>query len=194
MDLADFRAVLEVHLMGSVICTKAVWPTMRAQSYGRIVMTTSSSGLYGNFGQSNYGAAKLGLVGFMKSLYLEGAKFNIKVNSLCPVAATRMTEDIMPADLLSLLEPEDVTPALLYLVSAQAPTNAILTAGAGGYALARIFETEGIHLPKHERTPEAIASLWDTLADPQNQQAYETGGLQGQKFLSKALAALRNAG
>jgi NAD(P)-dependent dehydrogenase (short-subunit alcohol dehydrogenase family) len=189
MDLADFRTVLEVHLMGSVICSKAVWPSMRDQAYGRIVMTTSSSGLYGNFGQSNYGAAKLGLVGFMKSLYLEGAKFNIKVNSLCPVAATRMTEDIMPADMLALLAPEDVTPALLYLVSQEAPTNSILTAGAGSYALARIFETQGVYLAKEARTPEMIASLWDKIADPQDQQAFETGAGQGQKFLGKALAA-----
>jgi NAD(P)-dependent dehydrogenase (short-subunit alcohol dehydrogenase family) len=186
MTLADFRTVLDVHLMGSVICTKAVWEIMRSQNYGRIIMTTSSTGLYGNFGQSNYGAAKLGLVGFMKSLYLEGAKNNVRVNTICPVAATRMTEDILPPEVLALLRPEDVTPAVLYLCSADAPSNAIMTAGAGGYALSRIWETEGVFLPEDERSPERIAELWSQISDNHGQQAYDNGAGQGAKFLGKA--------
>ncbi len=146
MDLADFQLVVDVHLMGAANCTKAVWDIMRDQGYGRIVMTTSSSGLYGNFGQSNYGAAKLGLVGLMNTLALEGKKYGIHVNCLAPTAATRMMEGILPPEQLDLLDPDRVSPAVLALCSPSAPTRQILCAGAGGFELAHITLTEGIHL------------------------------------------------
>ncbi|MDA0631088.1 MAG: SDR family NAD(P)-dependent oxidoreductase, partial [Proteobacteria bacterium] len=144
MDMADFKLVLDVHLMGSVNCTKAVWEIMKNQEYGRIVMTSSSSGLYGNFGQSNYGAAKLGVVGFMNTLAQEGAKYNIRVNALAPTAGTRMTEGLMSEQAFNLLTPETVTPAVLYLVTEDAPTHTILAAGAGAYAVAKIVETDAV--------------------------------------------------
>src|SRR5215469_10991542 len=146
MELKDFEAVMNVHLMGTVKPAKAVWEIMKSQSYGRIVVTTSSTGLYGNFGQTNYGAAKLSLVGLMNSLKLEGAKDNIRVNAICPVAATRMTANILPPQLADRLKPEYVTPGVIHLASEDAPTGAILTAGAGAFALARIYETEGVYL------------------------------------------------
>ena len=144
MELADFRLVLDVHLMGAVHCTKAVWETMRTQNYGRIVMTTSSSGLYGNFGQANYGAAKMALVGLMQTLSIEGAKHDIRVNCLAPTAATRMTENLMPEAVLRLLEPGAVTPGLLALVAEDAPTRTILCAGAGSFERAHVTLTQGV--------------------------------------------------
>src|SRR5262249_55165026 len=140
MEIADFEAVLNVHVMGAVKPVKAAWEIMRAQNYGRIVVTTSSTGLYGNFGQSNYGAAKLALVGFMNTLKLEGAKNNIHVNAISPVAATRMTEKLMPPAMLQKLAPENVTPGVIYLASQEAPNGAVLTAGAGVFALSRLYE------------------------------------------------------
>ena len=146
MELADFQLVVDVHLMGAVYCTKAVWALMNAQQYGRIVMTTSSSGLYGNFGQSNYGAAKMALVGLMQTLSLEGAKNNIRVNCLAPTAATRMTEGLMPQEVLDALKPEAVVPAMLVLAHESAPTRTILCAGAGTFEAAHVTLTSGIHL------------------------------------------------
>jgi NAD(P)-dependent dehydrogenase (short-subunit alcohol dehydrogenase family) len=163
MDIADFRAVIDVHLMGSVNCTKAVWDIMREQSYGRIVMTTSSSGLFGNFGQSNYGAAKMALVGLMQTLGLEGAKYGIKVNCIAPTAATRMMDGILSDDMLRLLKPEYVSPAMLALVSDDAPTRTILCAGARGYEAAHIMLTQGIHIDSDVVAPEAIISRWDQI-------------------------------
>ena len=191
MDLADFKLVMDVHLMGSVNCTKAVWDIMRAQNYGRIVMTTSSSGMYGNFGQTNYGAAKMAVLGFMNTLVLEGAKNNIHVNALAPTAGTRMTEDLMPPEMLGLLTAESVTAAALVLCDEGAPTRTILCAGAGGYAKAGMYETDGIFLPQAEQAPEAIVAQWDELSDPSNQQPLESGGKQTEKFLMKAMAALQ---
>ena len=191
MDLADFKLVMDVHLMGSVNCTKAVWDIMRAQNYGRIVMTTSSSGMYGNFGQTNYGAAKMAVLGFMNTLVLEGAKNNIHVNALAPTAGTRMTEDLMPPEMLGLLTAESVTAAALVLCDEGAPTRTILCAGAGGYAKSGMYETDGIFLPQAEQTPEAIVAQWDELSDPSNQQPLESGGKQTEKFLMKAMAALK---
>src|SRR5690349_7678222 len=144
MDLADFRLVLDVHLMGAVHCSNAVWPIMNEQKYGRIVMTTSSSGLYGNFGQSNYGAAKLALVGLMQTLSLEGAKYNVRVNCLAPSAATRMLEGLLPKEELDLLDPAAVSPALLALLGKDAPNRTILCAGAGAVEQANITMTRGI--------------------------------------------------
>ena len=191
MDLADFKLVMDVHLMGSVNCTKAVWDIMREQNYGRIVMTTSSSGMYGNFGQSNYGAAKMAVLGFMNTLVLEGGKNNIHVNALAPTAGTRMTEDLMPPEMLGLLTAESVTAAALVLCDESAPTRTILCAGAGGYAKAGMYETDGIFLAQDEQNPEAIVAQWDELSDPSNHQPLESGGKQTEKFLMKAMAALQ---
>ena len=191
MDLADFKLVMDVHLMGSVNCSKAVWEIMRGQNYGRIVMTTSSSGMYGNFGQSNYGAAKMAVLGFMNTLVLEGGKNNIHINALAPTAGTRMTEDLMPPEMLALLTAESVTAAALVLCDESAPTKNILCAGAGGYAKASMYETDGIFLAQDEQSPEFIVAAWDEISDPSNHQALESGGKQTEKFLMKAMAALQ---
>ena len=187
-SLEDFKLVLDVHLMGSVNCTKAVWEIMREQNYGRIVVTTSSSGLYGNFGQSNYGSAKMGVIGMMNTLAQEGAKNNIKVNALAPTAGTRMTEGLIPDQAFALMTPETVTPAVLYLVSQDAPTRTILAAGAGGYAVAKIVETDGIYLDDADQTPEAIAEHWDAIANSEPKQL-QAGFEQTVKFLGKAAQA-----
>jgi NAD(P)-dependent dehydrogenase (short-subunit alcohol dehydrogenase family) len=188
MALADFQAVLDVHLLGAVKCAKAVWEPMREANYGRIVLTTSSSGLYGNFGQANYGAAKLGLVGLMNTLKLEGQKTDIRVNAISPVAATRMTKAVMPPAMLQVLQPEAVTPGVVYLASDEAPSGAILAAGAGGFALVRIYETEGAHLG--DATPEMVRDAWAAIADPTGQRAYVAGPEQTQKFVTQALKDL----
>ncbi|HSJ72158.1 MAG TPA: SDR family NAD(P)-dependent oxidoreductase [Acidimicrobiia bacterium] len=188
MDQADFDLVVRVHLSGTALCTKAVWGQMREQGYGRIVVTTSSSGLYGNFGQANYGAAKMGVVGLMNTLAIEGAKYDIRVNALAPVAHTRMTDDLLPDEAKELLKPAEVTPAVLFLVSRDAPTRTILAAGAGGYATARIYETDGIWLPPDERTPEAIAERFAEITDPVGQRELLAGGDQTMKFLEKAMS------
>jgi NAD(P)-dependent dehydrogenase (short-subunit alcohol dehydrogenase family) len=161
----DFDLVVKVHLIGSANVTKACWDTMREQAYGRILMTASSTGLFGNFGQANYGAAKLGLAGLTKSLYLEGAKYNVRVNTLAPVAGTRMTEDLFPADAFKAFAPENVVPAALYLVSEDAPSNMIIGAGAGVVQAAYVTLTPGVLLPADDRTPEAVARLWEKITD-----------------------------
>ncbi|GGY50951.1 SDR family oxidoreductase [Parvularcula lutaonensis] len=188
MTLEDFRFVLDVHLMGSVTCTKAVWDHMREREYGRIVMTSSSSGLYGNFGQSNYGAAKMGLVGLMNVLHIEGAKKGIHVNTLAPTAATRMTEGLIPEEMLKLMTPESVTAALLYLVCDEAPSRLILAAGAGGYAATRITETDGISLAPDHQTPEEIQARMEEILSEDGEQMLEDGSGQTMKFLQKAMA------
>jgi len=192
MDLADFQLVMDVHLMGSVNCTKAVWEIMREQNYGRIVMTTSSSGMYGNFGQSNYGAAKMAVLGFMNTLVLEGAKNNIHVNALAPTAATRMTEDLMPPEVLAMLQPEAVTAGALTLCHKDAPTRFILCAGAGGYASTRLFETEGTFIAAEQQSPEAVIEQWDAVTDTSAQSELQSGMKQSEKFLGKAMAFLKS--
>ena len=185
MEFGDFQVVVDVHLFGTVKPAKAVWEIMRTQNYGRIVVTTSSSGLYGNFGQSNYGAAKLGLIGFMNTLKLEGQKNNVHVNAIAPVAATRMTENLgMPPEVLQQLKPELVTPGVVFLCSEDAPTGVILTAGAGAFAVSRIVETEGAYLG-HEATVENVRDNWAKIADPAGAQAYFQGGEQSAKFFRK---------
>lgn len=189
MDISDFELVVDVHLMGSVYCTKAVWEIMKAQEYGRIVMTSSSSGLYGNFGQSNYGAAKLGVVGFMNTLAQEGAKYNIRVNALAPTAGTRMTEGLIPEKAFEMLTPETVTPAVLYMVSEEAPTHTILAAGAGAFAVAKIVETDSVWLPEDEQTPEGIAAHWDQIANGNTTQL-KAGFEQTGKMITAVAAGL----
>ena len=186
MELSDFQTVVDVHLMGSVNATKAVWPIMRDQNYGRIVMTTSSSGLYGNFGQANYGAAKTAVVGFMNTLHLEGAKYNIRVNCLSPAAATRMLEGLIPDEMAALLNTDAVAAGLVYLVSEDGPSRTILSAGAGTFAVARIYETAGVSLLPDEVTPEGVAAHWEEIAATEGQAELQMGGQQTEKFVIKA--------
>jgi NAD(P)-dependent dehydrogenase (short-subunit alcohol dehydrogenase family) len=188
MPLEDFRFVVDVHLMGAVNCTKAVWDIMRAQNYGRVVMTTSSSGLYGNFGQANYGAAKMALVGLMQTLAIEGAKNDIRVNCLAPTAHTRMTEDLGAALPLEALGPELVTPGLLHLVSEAAPSRCILAAGAGGFERAYITLTEGVRIVGAD-APEQVAAQFDAISDRSNEIVPDMGAAQGMIELSKAQKA-----
>jgi NAD(P)-dependent dehydrogenase (short-subunit alcohol dehydrogenase family) len=183
MGMDDFRAVVEVHLIGSANCTKAVWETMRDQAYGRILMTSSSTGLYGNFGQANYGAAKLGLAGLAKTLHLEGAKYNIRVNTLAPTAATRMTQDIFPPEIFSAFEPENVVPAALFLVSEDAPSNVIIGAGAGVFQAAYITLTPGIALPEGNRTVEDVAANWCGIVSREGEVVPQSGAEQAMLIL-----------
>jgi len=185
MEIADFEFVVGVHLMGTVKPAKAVWEIMREQNYGRIVVTTSSTGLYGNFGQTNYGAAKLSLVGFMNSLKIEGQKNNVHVNAIAPVAATRMTENIIPPPLAERLKPDYVTPGVVYLCSEEAPNGAILAAGAGVFALARIYETEGVYLGEGGLSAEEVRDNWGKISDEAGQKAYVNGGEQTAKFMRR---------
>jgi NAD(P)-dependent dehydrogenase (short-subunit alcohol dehydrogenase family) len=189
-ELDDFKLVLDVHLMGTVNCTKACWEIMREQQYGRIVVTTSSSGLYGNFGQTNYGSAKMGVIGMMNTLCQEGAKYNIKVNALAPTAGTRMTEGLIPEEAFKLLTPETVTPAVLYLVSEDAPNRTILGAGAGSFAVARIVESAGMWLPPEQQTPEGIAEHWDQIASTEGETQPKAGSDQTVKMIGLAMEGL----
>ena len=189
-SLDDFNLVLDVHLMGTVNCTKACWDIMRDQAYGRVVVTTSSSGLYGNFGQSNYGSAKMGVIGLMNTLVQEGAKYDIRVNALAPTAGTRMTEGLIPEKAFELLTPETVTPGVLYLVSEDAPNRTILAAGAGAYAVAKIVETDGAWLPPEEQTPEGIAAHWDAITATAGEKVPQAGFEQTIKFTAKAAEGL----
>lgn len=191
MDMVDFRTVIDVHLMGAAHCCKAVWARMQAQNYGRILMTTSSTGLYGNFGQANYGAAKLAQVGLMQTLAIEGAKHGIHVNALAPTAATRMTEGLMPDEVLALLKPAAVVPAMLVLTHESAPTRTILCAGAGSFEAAHVTLTQGIHLGVGEQVPEQLAERLAQVTRMNDQQLPQSGAAQATLELTKAMAARR---
>ncbi|MBI2734687.1 MAG: SDR family NAD(P)-dependent oxidoreductase [Aquabacterium sp.] len=194
MTLDDFRLLVDVHLMGAVYGTKAVWETMKAQGYGRIIFTTSSSGLFGNFGQANYGAAKMALVGLMQTLALEGEKYNVRVNCLAPTAATRMTEDIMPPEVLKLLTPESVTPGLLFLASEQAPTRAILCAGAGVFAASHVTLTDGVLIGAGADAPEQVAAHFAQINSQQHEAVPGSGMAQSQQEIAKVMAKVASGG
>jgi NAD(P)-dependent dehydrogenase (short-subunit alcohol dehydrogenase family) len=189
MEISDFEKVLSVHLIGSVKATKSVWEIMKEQNYGRIIVTSSSSGLYGNFGQTNYGAAKLGLVGFMNTLKLEGQKYNVHCNALTPVAYTRMTSNLMPPEAKKLLTPESVTPAVIYLASENAPNGIILCAGAGVYSVSKIMESDGLSLGL-DATAEDIVKNWDKISDFSNAKPFSMGGEQTGKVFEKAMETI----
>ncbi len=189
MEISDFEKVLSVHLIGSVKATKSVWEIMKEQNYGRIIVTSSSSGLYGNFGQTNYGAAKLGLVGFMNTLKLEGQKYNVHCNALTPVAYTRMTSNLMPPEAKKLLTPESVTPAVIYLASENAPNGIILCAGAGVYSVSKIMESDCLSLGL-DATAEDIVKNWDKISDFSNAKPFSMGGEQTGKVFEKAMETI----
>jgi NAD(P)-dependent dehydrogenase (short-subunit alcohol dehydrogenase family) len=189
MTIEDFKLVIDVHLNGAAIATKAVWDVMRAQNYGRILMTASSTGLYGNFGQANYGAAKLGLAGLAKTLHLEGAKYNITCNTIAPVAATQMTQGILPPEDFQAFAPEHVVPVALYLVSEEAPTNAVIGAGAGLVHAANITMTRGVLLPADARTPEGVAAHWSGIIDRTAETVPDSGTEQTMAIIARLHAA-----
>jgi NAD(P)-dependent dehydrogenase (short-subunit alcohol dehydrogenase family) len=186
MEIADFEKVVGVHLMGSAIVAKAVWNGMRDRGYGRIVFTSSASGIYGNFGQANYGAAKAAMIGLMNVLHLEGAKYDIRVNVLAPTAATGMTAGLLPPEVAALLTPESVTPAVLFLVGENAPSRTIMGAGGGVFAVTHIEETPGVFLPEAERTPEKIAACFAEIADRASAVPLENAYAQTFKFAAAA--------
>ena len=188
MELEEFRQVLDVHVMGAAICCKAVWEPMRAQARGRIVMTTSSSGLWGNFGQANYGAAKMALVGLMQTLAIEGAKYDIRVNCLAPTASTGMTAGVLPEESLHALDPALVSPALLPLVVDDAPTRAIVCAGAGHFARAYVTLTQGRHLGGGADAGERLVRAWEAVSDPEGQLVPGYGFVQAEREVASAQA------
>lgn len=189
MSLEDFQMVMDVHLMGSVHTAHALWRHMCEREYGRIVFTTSASGLYGNFGQSNYGAAKAAMLGLMNVLSIEGAKYNVRANMLAPTAATRMTEGLIPEELLALLQPETITPGLLALVSEEAPTKMILGAGAGCFTETKVYETAGITLQDADLNPETVLARMAEIRDPADQQVMGNAFDQTNKYVRNAAAA-----
>ncbi len=192
MTTADINLVLDVHLRGTFKPVHAAWGIMKEQNYGRIVVTTSSTGLYGNFGQANYGAGKLGVVGMMNTLKIEGAKNNIKVNAVCPIAATRMTEGLMPPEALAQLKPEYVTPGVMNLVKEDAPSGMILSAGAGAFSMAQIVETKGAFVAQgDDLTAEAVAAKWGEITDTATQTAFQSGGEHGANIFARLSEAAK---
>lgn len=190
MSLDDFQLVIDVHLMGSVYCTKAVWGLMREQQYGRVLFTSSSTGLYGNFGQANYAAAKMAMVGLMNTLHLEGEKYNIRVNCLAPAAGTAMTEGLFPEKAFELLAPETVSPGVVFLVSPDAPSRTVLAAGGGGFAVFKGFETDGINLLPENLSAEGVADAWISITDESRMKALKMGFEQASKLAMKAATNL----
>lgn len=186
MSIDDFRAVVDTHLIGAAICTKAVWEIMRAQRYGRIVMTTSSSGLYGNFGQANYAAAKMALVGLAQTLAIEGAKYGIRVNCLAPTAATQMTEGVLSQESLDMLDPALVSPGLLLLVGEGAPSRAILCAGAGHFARANVTLTKGYYVGVASDAGEQVIAHWEDISDRRDESVPDYGFAQAERELASA--------
>jgi NAD(P)-dependent dehydrogenase (short-subunit alcohol dehydrogenase family) len=184
----DFRSVLDVHLMGSVHASRAAWPHMAEQNYGRILMTTSVSGIYGNFGQANYAAAKSALVGLTNVLAIEGARKNIRVNALAPTAATRMTNDLLEPELLASITPDTITPGALFLVSDEAPTKTILGAGAGVFAVSKMQEATGVHLDADQLTPEGVAANWDRISDLSQPHDMDSAFAQTRRYVELATA------
>ena len=183
VTLDDFDLVMDVHFQGTLNCTHTVYPIMREQEFGRIIFTSSSSGVFGNFGQANYGSAKMAMVGLMNTLKLEGQKYNVFTNSITPVAYTRMTEGLIPEDFGKNMQPEHVTPAVLYLASKDAPNGVVIAAGAGVFARIFIHETMGINLGTGEdMTPENIAANWDKVSDMDDARPLQNGGEQTLKI------------
>ena len=183
VSLDDFNLVMDVHFQGSLNCTHTVFPIMREQEYGRIIFTSSSSGVFGNFGQTNYGSAKMAMVGLMNTLKIEGQNKNVFSNSITPVAYTRMTEGLIPEDFGKNLQPEFVTPAVIYLASDNAPNGAIMAAGAGVFSRIFIHETMGVSLGMGEdMTPENIQANWDKISNMEDARALQNGGEQTLKF------------
>ena len=190
MEVADFQKVLDVHLVGTFYCCKAVWDGMRARNYGRIVLTTSSSGLYGNFGQANYGAAKTGMVGLMNVLAEEGRKTDIRVNIVSPTAATRMTEELLPPEALKLMKPEAITPAVEYMLSENAPTKTIMGAGAGSFAVIKILESEGVNFPEDQWNVDTVAANFAAISDMSHARVLDGAFHQTQKYVEQAAKRL----
>ena len=190
MSLDDFRAVVDVHLMGSVHCTKAVWELMREQNYGRIIFTTSSTGLYGNFGQANYGAAKMALVGLMNTLHLEGSKYDIRVNCLAPAAGTAMTEGLITEQVFELLSPETVSPGVVFLASRDAPSRTVLGAGGGSFAVFKGLETRGVNLLPDKLSADGVAAAWEAISNEDNMQELKAGFEQTSKYALMGAANL----
>jgi NAD(P)-dependent dehydrogenase (short-subunit alcohol dehydrogenase family) len=188
LELEDFRLVLDVHLMGSVNCTHAVWGHMKERGYGRVIFTTSSSGLYGNFGQSAYSAAKMGLVGLMQTLALEGSRYGIRVNCVAPSAATQMTSGLWTQEDLRALDPRRVSPAVVALASEDAPSKCIVLAGAGSFKLAHVTMTQGIYLTDEEAGPERLVEQWERIADRSGELVPASGFEQYQFEVARARA------
>ena len=186
MEWSDFEAVINVHLLGSALCAHSVFPIMKEQEFGRIVMTSSSSGLFGNFGQTNYAAAKMGVVGLMNTLKLEGAKYNVHTNSIAPTATTRMTEHLFPAEFAEKLDPKYIIPAVIFLASEKAPNGEILEAGGGVVANTYVMETMGKYFGTDENfTAEAVANHWAEIADTTNARRLTQGGEVAIKHFEK---------
>ena len=193
MEMSDFDLVVDVHLLGAANCTKAAWPFMVEQGYGRIVMTSSSSGLFGNFGQANYSSAKMALVGLMNTLHLEGKKHDIRVNTLAPFAGTRMLDGLLPEEIGALADTSLVTPAVLFMSSKEAPSRTIMGAGAGAFSAVHIYETNGKFLGNRDVSADDVAANWEEISSPEGERLSQDAGQQGQNFLELMQAGLQQS-